>query len=179
MLQNYNKYTLLKVFLQNTTESFRLRELSRIIGLAPMSVMRYLKEFEQEKLVKKYEKRGVPFYQAERENERFKLYQKISIVYELNESGFVQYLWEEIAPEAIILFGSHAKGEAVEQSDIDIRVIGKERKIVCEGYEKKLGKKIHIIFYQDISEIRKEMKNNLANGIILRGYFEVLPSFFR
>ncbi len=173
MLQKYNRYKLLKVFFDNPTESFRLRELSRISAISPVSVMNYLKEFENEGLIKKYEKRGIPFYISERDNEKFILYKKISIIYELNESGLVDFLWENVSPDAIILYGSHAKGEDTELSDIDIFIIGKEKKINLGEFEDKFGKEIHLMF--DINKhIPKELKNNLINGIVLKGYFKVL-----
>lgn len=174
MLQNYNTYKLLKVFLYSPTESFRLRELSRISKISPVSVINYLKSFEKQKLMKKYEKRDIPFYQAERDNEKFKLYQKMSIQYELNNSNLIDYIWENCSPEAIILFGSFANGEAVESSDIDICIIGKEKQISLEKYEKLLNKHIHLTFYKNTEQISKEMKNNLINGIILKGYFEAI-----
>ncbi len=173
MLQKYNRYKLLKVFFDNPTESFRLRELSRISAISPVSVMNYLKEFENEGLIKKYEKRGIPFYISERDNEKFILYKKISILYELHESGLVDFLWNKLSPDAIILYGSHAKGEAIETSDIDIFVIGKEKKLSLDKFERRLGKRIHLMF-DIIERIPKELKNNLINGIVLKGYFKVL-----
>lgn len=174
MLQNYNRYKLLKVFLYSPTESFRLREMSRISSISPVSVMNYLKEFEHEGLIKRYEKRGIPFYQAERDNEDFKLYKKISIIYELNHSGLVSYLWEKLSPESIILYGSYAKGESVEESDIDIHIIGKERDIDIKEFEGKLGKSIHLMFSANVKKIPTELMNNLINGIILKGYLKVI-----
>src|SRR3989344_3776573 len=108
MLQNYNKYKLLKIFMESPTDSFRLRELSRLSKISPPSVMIYLKEFEKEGIIKKYEKRGIPFYQSLRENKEFILWKKLSIIYELETSGLVDFLWESISPEAIILYGSYA-----------------------------------------------------------------------
>ena len=71
MLQKYNRYKLLKIFLYSPTESFRLRELSRLSSISPLSVMHYLDEFEKEGLIEKYNKRGIPFYRAKRDNEKF------------------------------------------------------------------------------------------------------------
>ena len=173
MLGNYNKYKVLKVFLDSSTESFRLRELSRLSKLAPVSVISYLKEFQSQNLIKKYEKRKIPFYQANRDSEDFKLYQKISIQYELHKSGIIDFLWENLSPEVIILFGSHARGEAVEESDVDLFIIGKEKNINIENFEKKLNKKIHLLFNSEQKTIPNELKNNLINGIILKGYFKV------
>ena len=120
MFKKNNRYLLLKVFLDSPLDSFRLRELSRISGISPASVMNYLKEFINDSLIKKYEKREIPFYQADRDNENFVFYKKISILYELKNSGLINFLWENIHPDAIILYGSYAKGESIESSDIDI-----------------------------------------------------------
>ncbi len=173
MLQNYNRYKLLKIFLDNPTESFRLRELSRMSKISPVSVINYLKEFEKENLIKKFIKREVPFYQAIRDNEKFKLYKIISIIYELNKSGYVEDLWDKFSPEAIILYGSYAKGESIESSDIDLFVIAKNKQKFVEDFNEKLDKKVHIIFDDDIKKIPKELKNNLINGIVLKGYLKL------
>jgi len=174
MLNKYNRYKLLKVFLDSSLDSFRLRELSRISKISPASVMNYLKEFEKSELIRKYEKRGIPYYQAERDNENFIFYKKMSILYELKNSGLIDYLWDNVHPEAIILYGSYSKGESVENSDLDIFIVGKEKKITLEKFENILNKKIHLIFNDNLKKIPKELKNNLINGIILKGYFKVL-----
>ena len=74
MLQNYNKYKVLKVFLDSPTEFFGLREICRLVGISPKSVLNYLDEFQKEELIERIEKKGKPFYQARRENENFILY---------------------------------------------------------------------------------------------------------
>ncbi len=173
MLKNYNKYKLLKIFLYNPTEEFRLRELSRLSKISPLSVMNYLKEFEKEELINSYKKREIPFYKAEINNEKFREYKKISILFEINYSGLIDFLWEKISPKAIILYGSYAKGESIENSDLDLFIVGREKKIDVGEYEKKLGVKIHLFFEEDIKKISKELKNNLINGIILKGYLKL------
>ncbi len=174
MLQDYNKYKLLKVFLNSPTESFRWRELSRLSRISPLSVRNYLREFEKENLITKYEKRGIPFYRANRDDENFKLCMRLSIIYELNTSGLVDFLWNKLAPEAIILFGSHAKGEAIEGSDVDIFILGaEEREPDIKEYEKKLNKRVHVLIEAKKSGMSDEFKNSLINGIILKGYLKL------
>ena len=173
MLQKNNKYKLLKIFLFNPTEEFRLRELSRLSKISPPSVMAYLKEFEKEGLIKSFKKRGVPFYKSEIDGEKFREYKKISILFELNDSGLTDFLWDELSPKAIILYGSFAKGESLEESDIDLFIIGKEKKIRLEEFEKKLERKIHLMFDDNPKNIPNELKNNLINGIVLKGYLKM------
>ncbi len=174
MLKNYNKYKILKIFLENPTEQWRLRQISKECKIAPLSVMNYLKEFEKEDLIKKTIKNKIPLYQSNQDNENFKVYKKISIIYEINESKLIDFLWEKLAPKAIILYGSQAKGESTEQSDIDLFIIGKGKKIDLYQFEKKLKKTIHIIFEEDIKKISNELKNNLINGIVLKGYLKLI-----
>ncbi len=173
MFKKYNKYKLLKVFFDNPLENFRLRELSRLSGIAPLSVANYLKEFQAEHLVTRYEKRSVPFYRANRDDESFKLFKRVSILYELHVSGLIDYLWDTLAPEAIILFGSAVRGEDTEHSDIDIFIIGKEGKIDIGSYEKYLHKTVNILIESDKTKMSGEFKNNLINGIVLKGYLKL------
>ncbi len=173
MLEKYSRYRVLRVFLNDPLESFGLREISRLSKLSPVSVSKYLREFELQELIIKTEKKSVPVYQASRENEDFIFYKKLSILYELHDSDLVEHLWQELSPNAMILYGSHAKGEATENSDIDIFIIGKEKAINLEKFEKKLHKNIHLMFDDNIKNIPNELKNNLINGIILKGYFKV------
>lgn len=174
MLEKYNRYQLMKVFLYNPTETFRLRELSRISKISPPSVVAYLREFEKQGIIASFTKEKVPFYKANLHDEMFSFYQKLAILYELHQSGLVSFLWEKLAPEAIILYGSFAKGEATEHSDIDMFIIGKEEEIDLSHFEEKLGKHIHLMFDRNVKKIPRELKNNLINGIVLKGYFKAV-----
>ncbi|MEK6818769.1 MAG: nucleotidyltransferase domain-containing protein [Nanoarchaeota archaeon] len=172
MLEKYNRYKALKIFLDSPTDSFRLREIARLANISPPSIMNYLAEFEKQGLIKKQVKRDVPYYMALRDNNDFIFYKKMSILFELHNSGLIDHLWEKISPEVIILYGSYAKGESVENSDIDFFILGKEKNVELKDFEKKLGKKIHIIFKESLNEISKELKNNILNGVILKGYIK-------
>lgn len=173
MLEKYNRYKLLKLFLDSPTDSFRLREIARLTKISPPSVMIYLKEFENEGLIKKQIKRKVPFYTAVRDSSRFILYKKISIFYELNNVGLVDYIWDKLSPEAIVLYGSFSRGESIENSDVDLFILGKHKEIDLVNFEKGLNKKIHLVFKESLKETPNELKNNILNGIILKGYIKV------
>ncbi len=173
MLEKYNRYKVLKLFLDSPTDSFRLREIARLTKISLPSVVNYLKEFEKDGLIKREVKREIPFYVALRDDPNFTLYKKISAIFELNKSGLIDYLWDKLSPQAISLYGSSAKGESIEGSDIDLFVLGREKNMDVVEFEKKLGKKIHLFFKNSLKEIPNELKNNILNGIILRGYITV------
>ena len=84
------------------------------------------------------------------------------------------FLEKEFAGATIILFGSYSRGEDIINSDIDIAVIGRKDKLIdLTYYEKTLDRKININFYGSFKSIHKHLKENLCNGIILIGGFEL------
>ncbi|MEK6914729.1 MAG: nucleotidyltransferase domain-containing protein [Nanoarchaeota archaeon] len=169
MLQKNNKYKVLKIFFDNTTTIFGLREISRKASLALPSVKKYLDELASEGLIRKEVRKNTPQYIANRDSEKFKFYKILSIQYELFESGVIEYIWKQVSPEAIILYGSSRKGESIENSDIDLFVIGKKIEINLDKFEKILNKKIHLII-NNFYDVPKELRKNLINGILLKGY---------
>jgi len=77
-------------------------------------------------------------------------------------------------PETIVLFGSYARGEDTEKSDIDILVItqNKESLMELKELENKLNRKINIHILKSIKNSKEEFKNSIANGIVLYGHLE-------
>lgn len=105
------------------------------------------------------------------------------IIYNLNfiyQSGLIEFLYEYYNhPKSIILFGSFRKGEDVSGSDIDISIEHDEFKeyrtiglMELAEFEKQIGRKIQIHeFNRSLIDIN--LFNNIANGIVLTGFFEV------
>lgn len=178
MLQNYNKWRVLGVFFNDPlpeSGGFQLRELSRKVKLAPTSVKNYLKELKAEGLIKgtKHSAQGFPVYSANRENEKFTSYKKLNTLSLISESGIISYLSDLCMPDAIVLFGSAARGEDTLASDLDIFLLCKERKVELQKFEKVIGRKISLFFAENFSKLSNELKNNVINGIRLKGYLKV------
>jgi predicted nucleotidyltransferase len=178
MLQKDNRHKILKLFFEDPLPKgigFQLREISRKAKLAPTSVKRYLNELEKEKLIikKKHRIHNYPIYYANRENEYFMFLKKIDMIQSIKESGLLDYLKNTCMPDAIILFGSASRGEDIKDSDIDLFLLCKEKKLDLEKYEKGLKRKINIFFESNFDKLSKELKNNIINGVILEGYLKV------
>ncbi len=178
MLQKDNRYKILKAFFENPLPKgvgLQLREISKKVGVAPTSVKKYLKELEQQNLIlhEKHRIHNYPTYLANRDSEYFKLLKKIDMVASIYESGLLDCLNDKCLPDAIILFGSTAKGEDLKESDIDLFLQSKERKLELKKYELQLGRKINVFFSEDFNKLSKELKNNIINGIILKGYLKL------
>jgi hypothetical protein len=51
--------------------------------------------------------------------------------------------------------------------------MAKEEKIDLDKFEKILNRKINLFFSEDFSRLSKELRNNIINGVILKGYLKV------
>jgi predicted nucleotidyltransferase len=178
MLQKYNKWKVLKVFFENpiTKDSgFQLREISRIASLATTSVKLYLTEMVDEGLIIKTKHRlfKYPVYHANFDSMEFRFLKKIDTIIALRESGLIEYLENQCMPDVIILFGSASKGEDTMESDIDLFLLSKERKLDFHEFETKIKRNISLLFSEDFGELSNELKNNIINGVILKGYLKV------
>jgi len=107
-------------------------------------------------------------------NRRVVQLKRVNNLKQIYETGLADFLEKEFAGATIILFGSYSRGEDIFNSDIDIAIIGrKEKDIDLKKFEDMLERKININFYSSFKEVHKNLKENLANGIILTGGFEL------
>ena len=178
MLQKDNRYKVLKLFFDNPLPEgigFQLREISRAINLAPLSVKRYLEDLAKERLIVKSKHRiyGYPVYYANRDDEYFRFLKRQDMVLRLKESGLIEYLKELCMPDVIILFGSAARGEDVVNSDVDIFLLCGERKLNLKRFEENLRRKISVFFCDSFNKLSKDLRNNVINGVIVDGYLRV------
>ena len=174
MLQKDNRYRVLEQFFFFPLTQLQLRELSRKAKLAPPSVKRYLLEFEKEGLIvrEKHRLHGFPVYRANRESETFLMLKKLDTIKRISESGLLDYLYTTCMPDVILFFGSASIGEDIESSDIDLFLQCDPEELHLERYEKLLFRRVSPFFQKDFGKLSKELKNNLVNGIVLKGYLK-------
>ena len=160
----------------NPTKKNYLMDISRKIELAHTSVKKNLDKLVRlELVIESVEKKGgrkFPLYKADIDNRLFKEYKMIYNLSSLLESGVVEFIEEKLMPKSIIVFGSYQRGEDTEKSDIDIFVECKEEEINLNKFEKKLHRKIQLHFKEDFALYPKELKNNIINGIVMKGFLE-------
>ena len=177
MLQNYNKWRLAGVFFGNPmpeSNGFQLRELSRLAKIAPTSTKIYLKKLKADGIIKdSLHRPGYPLYSADRESAAYKFYKVIYNLSLIHESGILEYLQEACMPDAIVLFGSFSKGEDTKDSDIDLFLLCSEEKTNLIKFEKKIGRRVSLFFSENFNSLSSELRNNIINGIKLKGYLKV------
>ena len=136
MITENNTEKILKLFIKKPTKEFQYRELTRITKLGSSTIKRSLNILKKKQLIKKEKGNIYDFYIANRENRFFKA---IKIFYTLiNINKIINEIVEKTRPNCIVLFGSAAKGEDFEKSDIDVFIQAKRKEFSFRNVEKKL-----------------------------------------
>lgn len=176
MLQNCTIWKVESVFFDEPTKTHYLIEISKKVKKAHTSVKKHLERLKKAGIIKeiteKKGKRAFPLYSADTDNKEYRHFKKISNLEKIED--LAQFLNDELMPKNIVLFGSYAKGEDTEDSDIDLFLECGEKKINLKKFEKLLSRNIQLHFKAEFNEYPKELKNNILNGIVLRGYLEAI-----
>ncbi len=170
MEQKCSYLKVLEVFFTEPTAIHFIKEISKKITLAPTSVRNHIKSLLKEGLIK--EKMAKPFngLAANRENEDFIFYKRVYNFYSLKD--LTKFLVSAYYPTLIVVFGSYARGEDVESSDIDILILSRTKKeIALEKFEEKLKRKINLLVVDKLNKLDNPILKKIYNGIVLYGGF--------
>ena len=165
------KEKILELLFDFPTRRFHVREIARMLNISPPAVSKALNQLEKEEMII-LTKKFLYEIKANLENSNFKNLKRVSNLKKIYSSGLLEYLHDKFPMDTIILFGSYSRGEDIERSDIDIAIIGKEKPLGLERYNKKFNKDINIEFL-DFKKIDKNLRDNVISGITLSGYINL------
>ena len=158
----------LRVFFEDCYRRVNVREYAKITRISPPTASKLLASYKAEGLLLEEKYRNYIFYYANRENPVFKDLSRIYWRHVLQE--LLDFLEKKLTMPAIILFGSLAKAEAKQDSDVDLAVFALQKEIDTGEFERKLGRKVQVFWFKSLKNIKsKELANNIINGHILKG----------
>jgi len=168
----FKELNVLKIFFEEPTREYNVREMARILKIAPATASKELKKMAKAGFLKEREERILILYSANLEGE---LYKDTKIYYnirKLKESGLIDALNKFYLKPTIFLFGSSSYGEDIEASDLDLLIISEKTKEFpkTKEFDKKLNRKVQIFAVKDIKDIKnKHLINNIINGVHIQG----------
>lgn len=179
MFDKYVEWKILRFFLQNPTTFFYVNEVARKLKVSPASVSNFLKRMEKESFFIKKIVGNTHLYHLNNDLEIIKRLKIFHTLIEIHKIKLVDLLREKDETIiSIILYGSFAKGEDDEKSDVDILIISNQKKKFTEliqKIEEKIGKEIEvtILSMAEWEKVKKEDKtfyNSIKeNHIVLYG----------
>lgn len=170
MVHKCSYIKVLEVFFIEPTTLHFIKGISRQINLAHTSVRNIIKDLVMEGLIVKKKSKPFDGYIANRENEKFIFEKKIYNLLSLNDVK--DYIANTLYPKLAVVFGSYSLGEDIETSDIDVLILSKSKKeIDVSKFEKKLKRKINIMYIDDLNKLEKSLLKKIYNGFVLDGGF--------
>ncbi|MBI2548399.1 nucleotidyltransferase domain-containing protein [Candidatus Woesearchaeota archaeon] len=161
-------------------KSFHIRMLEKETGFSTTAITRVIDEFRVHQIITIEKTPLTTNIQANVESPTYYSYKRIFNLYQLEREGIVATLIDLFKPKVIVLFGSYARGEDGEKSDVDLLIItpypkrsGDTGRFLERG-EKTLKRKINLHILTSLNNSSTEFKNALANGIVLQGYLKVV-----
>lgn len=167
---------ILRLLFVKAGSSLNQRSISRAIGVSQPAVMKAIPGMAKMSFVRVDQDKESKRWSIElnRDNDRVMQLKRVDNLRQIYETGLSNMLEKEFAGATIILFGSYSRGEDIQSSDIDIAIVGrKEKGIDLEVFEKELGRRINLNFYDSFGRIHKHLRENLFNGIVLSGGVEL------
>ncbi len=166
------KLNILNIFFEEPTREFNVREVARILKIAPATASKELKKLAKEDILKERKLKIFNFYKANLESDKYRDLKIHYNIRKIKDSGLLDALNKFYLKPAIALFGSAASGLDTETSDFDLLIISENTKEFPEikKFEKKLNRKLQIFTVKHIKDIKNEhLINNVINGITLQG----------
>ena len=162
------------------TRVFHIRLLEKETGFSTTAVTKAIDELRTFKIITVDKTPITTNVQANLDSDSYRFYKIVFNLYRLKNHTLIDKLVDLFKhPKAIILFGSFAKGEDLEKSDIDILIITSNNKPkdvdkLILNYEKEFNRRINLIILHSLDKSERQFKNSIANGIVLYGYLKVI-----
>ncbi len=171
---NETAYNILDQFFYLGLRRIQIGGIIKNTGYDFKTVKKYIKNFINLDLIKFHKDLKIPTYEANNENRYFLKLKKDKILDEIFLSGLPKHLNKSFGETACLIFGSCARGDYYENSDIDIFIQSASRKVDLNVFEKKLKRKINIFFEEKWQNLNEGMKTGLLNdGIAINGRLKI------
>lgn len=151
LLGGSGRYKALRCLYEQPTRAFGTRELAALAGIDPSNASRWLHRWSKVGLVERRTERGVPVFQASRDPSLAPLAQLLQ-----QDTRTRQVLSRKVeklddAIEAAAIFGSAARGESDEASDVDLLLLADLPQLKAQALFKaagrELGRPVNVLVY--------------------------------
>lgn len=154
----------LKPFFNDVFREISVREYAREMKVSPPTASTRLQGFEKEGLLLSRKHGMYLYFRAHRSGYIFPQLAKLywhGVLFNLTKK-----LKSDVAFRQIILFGSLAKAENTQKSDIDLYLDAPEREVDVSKIEKTLHRSVQLHFITSMKN--PHLKKNIEDGVVIR-----------
>jgi predicted nucleotidyltransferase len=151
--------------------SLNMNGIAKILEVSQTAVLKAIPFLKKEKLITAEQDKDSSRWAIglNRDNRQVIGLKRADNLKQIYESDMVKHLYDLFPGATVILFGSYAQGEDTISSDIDLAVIGGEKKELDGKFGKMLEREIVVNYYKSFKSISPSLLSNILNGITLKG----------
>lgn len=158
---------------RNPSGEFTGKELASSLGFSQTAISKSIRRLSKLGLLN-VKKKVILSISLNREKKEIYVLKRLFNLREIYFSGLIDKLSESFPGASVVLFGSYFYGEDMEDSDIDIALLGySEKKMNLNKIEIKLNRKIQLHFFEKSEDIEENLRENIFNGIVLCGVLKI------
>ena len=158
IFEKYVYWKILKYFAMHPGSEVYVNEISEKLGISRGMCSRALRDLRAYGILKKRESGKEHFYRLE-ENYLTRELKRFVFLFHLYDSGFVDFILFQMPDVGyIVLYGSHARGDFNEDSDVDVLIIGPNKSKI-QIPDEKIGKEVNIQLFTVGEWLRMKKEN--------------------
>ncbi len=161
----------------SSSKHWHFEQILKKTEISRPQLAQWLKKFEKKEIIKRVKQKGkMPYYVQNFESPAFQNRKKLFALTKLIESGLLEHLASLPDAKVIIVFGSFARYDWYEGSDIDIFIYGDDEKFEQGKYELKLKRDIQVHTAKNKKDLKKmdKMLPYIITGDFIKGSIEDL-----
>ena len=163
----------MKLFFNEPTKHWHFKDIANKAGISDDRANYWLKKFMKEQLIKHMHEKGkMPYFIANFEHLSYINKKKLYGLSLLYDSGLVKKLQELEKAKAIVIFGSFARADWHQKSDVDVFILGDAEDLRFGTTWPGLHREVQVHEFKtkkDIKKIRSGLINNVATGYFIKG----------
>jgi len=172
------KENIKELFFNNSSKHWHFEEIIKESKLSRTQANEWLKRLIKEKIIIKVKNKDkMPYYVGNFNSPSYKNSKRIYSLQKLYNLGFLDHLLTLKKAKTIIIFGSLARSDWNENSDLDIFIYGDNADFNQGKYESKLKREIQLFsikYKRDFKKFRPELLKNIVNGYVVKGNLDFM-----
>ena len=166
---------IMRLLFVKTGNSLNMNGIAKILKVSQPAVLKAIPFLQKEGLIIAKQDKDSSRWSIElnRDDKQVIGLKRVDNLKQIYESGLIRHIYDLFPCGTVILFGSYAHGEDTINSDIDLAIIGGERKEIDSKFSKMLERKIIANYYKSFKSIDSSLLSNILNGITLKGAVEL------
>ena len=161
------------LFFENPTREWHFEEILKEAAITRSKADAWLKEFISEGLIKRIkERKKMPYYISNYNAPAYKNKKKLFALKKLYDSGFLNHITSLKKVKTAIIFGSFARSDWYQDSDIDLFIYGNPEGLKIADYEIKLKKNIQLFICsakEELTRFSSALIKNIIKGNLIKG----------